>query len=320
MKQQTARFHRPAMLVTAAATLTLLASMEGSAGIQGTGHMSVIAVGRITAFGSIFVDGVEYDIAQAGIQINGQPGQANQLEVGQVVRVQAAASGGAQGSATAVSYTASVVGPVSQVDPAASTFTVLGQTVQVDGTTLFGDGIQPASLAALQVGTNVDVSAFATASGGLQASRIDLPAPSTPLQVEGTVEALDTGAMTFWINNLQVDYSQASVQGQIVNGATATVSAQEYPTAGALHVTRVQAAVGVGGQAGEEGHLEGLVTSISSNGSFYVGSQLIVTGSSTHFVLHGQTLAPNLSLRVHGRFNAAGALAAEMVQASPQSH
>ena len=41
------------------------------------------------------------------------------------------------------------MGPISQVDGTAGAFNVLGQVVKVDGTTLFGDGIQPASLAGL---------------------------------------------------------------------------------------------------------------------------------------------------------------------------
>ena len=298
------------------ATVAVLMSGEGSAGIQGTGRSLAVSFGRITATGGLTVDDVEYNVSQAQVEIDGRAGKANQLQVGQLVRVEGVLTGPASGAANQVTYTSDVVGPISQVDLSAGAFTVLGQTVKVDGTTLFGDGIQPASLAGLRVGTNVEVSAFVTASGELAASRVDLQAAGTALQIKGAVEDLDTGAMTFQINNLRIDYSQASVDGQLANASTATVSADEYPAAGTLHVTRVQVSSGLGGAAGEKGRL-GLITSVSSGGAFYVGDQLVVTDANTHLVLHGHALTPNLPVRVQGSFNAAGGLVAKSVVSSP---
>jgi hypothetical protein len=80
-----------------------------------------------------------------------------------------------------------------------------------------------------------------------------------------------------------------------------------------LHVTRVQVSSGLGGSDGAEGMLEGLVSGVSSKSSFYIGEQLIETDSNTKFVLHGQALAPNLFIRVHGVFAANGALVAKTV-------
>lgn len=319
--QNIARFLRPSLVCTAVAAVVLLTWGDGSsAGIQGTGRLAVRAVGRITAFGSIFVDGIEYSLAQAQIQIDGGNATAGQLRIGQIVNVQGVTTSANAGSASNVTFNGDVVGPVSQVDPAGNAFTVLGQTVKIDDSTLFGDGIQPAGLAALTVGTNVEVSAFTDASGNLLASRVDLQTPGTALQVQGAVEGLNAAAKTFQINDLKIDYSQASVSGTVANATTALVWADEYPTAGTLHVTRVQISDGIGGSAGEQGHLEGLVTSISSASSFYIGTQLVVTNSSTNFVLHGQTLAPNVEVRVHGTFDATGALVAKQVMGQPPGH
>jgi Domain of unknown function (DUF5666) len=310
---------RKILVAAAAATLALLVwGDRSSAGIEGTGRYAMVAHGRITAFGSIFVDGVEYDIAQANIHVNGHSARATQLAVGQIVTVQGFVNGAKAGTAHKVTYTGDVVGPVSQVDVTAGTFTVLGQTVAVNANTLFGEGIQPAGIAALQPGTGVQVSAFAQASGELLASRIDLQTAGAPLQVVGAVQALDTGARTFQLNALTIDYSQAKVKGTLANGSNATVWADEYPTAGTLHVTRVEVSSGVGGVAGAKGDLEGLITSVAANGNLYVGDQLVIIDPLTHLLLNGPSLVPDLAVRVEGTFDSSGALVAKSVSAEVQ--
>jgi hypothetical protein len=314
LNQQITPSRQKMLVVATSAALALLAwGDQSSAGIEGTGRSAVIAHGRITAFGSIFVDGVEYDIAQAKIHVNDHLAQATQLAVGQIVTVQGYLSGATSGMANEVTYTSDVVGPLSQVDVAAGTFTVLGQTVAVNAQTLFGEGIQPAGIAALQPGTDVQVSAFAEASGKLVASRIDLQSAGAPLQVVGAVQALDNGARTFQLNALTIDYSQAKVKGTLANGSNATVWADEYPTAGTLHVTRVEVSSGIGGVAGDKGDIEGLITSVAANGNIYVGDQLVIIDPQTHLLLHGASLAPDLAVHVQGTFDASGALVAKSI-------
>ena len=319
MRTQPSTTSRQRILAAAAsATLVLLVwGDESSAGIEGTGRFSLmVASGPITASGggSISVNGVKYDLGKAKIHVNGHAGQATQLAVGQVVKVKAHVSdSSATGIADAVSDTSDVIGPVSEVNATAGTFTVLGQTVMVNAHTVFGDGIQPAKLSALQAGVDVQVSAFTESSGELLASRIDLQNAGTPLQIVGAVEALDSGAQTFQLNALTIDYSQAKIAGKLADGSTATVWAVEAPSAGTLHVTRIRVTTGLGGLAGTEGDLEGLVTSVASNGNIYVGDQLVIV--SPHVLPQGLTLAPNMSVHVQGTFNGAGALVAKSISA-----
>jgi hypothetical protein len=310
-----ARFLKTAAIGAGAAALVILVGVgSSSAGIEGSGRR-LVAYGRITAFGSIFVDGVEFSISQAKIAVDGRPGSASQLQIGQIVSVQADTTGPAKAKASNVTYIGDVVGPISGVDLAAGTFTVLGQAVKVDGATLYGDGMPSSGLQGLALGTHVEVSAFVNASGELMASRVDLQIAGAPLQVNGAVEDLNTQTKAFHINALTIDYSQATVDGNLANAGTATVWADEYPSAGTLHATRVQVSAGMGGSNGDEGKLEGLVTSVNSNGAFYVGEQLVLTDAKTMFALHGHALAPNLPVKVHGAFDASGALLAKMVSA-----
>lgn len=312
--EQPARLYRWSCLLVASSVLVLLAGADdSSAGIQGTGRF---AMGPITATGSdgsIVVEGTEYGTSQARIKIDGHIGPATQLRVGQIVTVRGTSLGSGRGNATDVAFTGSVVGPIDHIDAAGGTFTVLGQTVIVDASTLFGDGIQPAALGGLHLGTDVEVSAFPTASGQQLASRVDLQTAGAPLQVQGLVQTLNADTQTFHINGLTVDYSQAAVTGPLANGNTVTVVATEYPSAGTLHATKVQASNDSNGVAGLNGQVEGLITSMPSQSDFFIGSQLIVTNSSTHFVLHGNTLGPNLEVKVTGTFDSSGALVADQV-------
>jgi hypothetical protein len=319
--RQLVRSQRLSLVCGLLAALALLGYGAGSsAGIQGSGRLQrVIAFGRITAFGSIFVDGSEYSLDDASISVNGQPGAASQLEVGQIVTVQGVQDVGQRKAAAAsVAFTATVIGPVSQLDRTGHSLTVLGQTVRTDAATVFGAGIQADTFAGLQPGAMVTVSALEDAAGTLHASRVDLLAGTAALQVKGTVAALDAAARTFRLNDLTVDYSGVQVRGELANGSTATVQSNVSPAGSVLYAAGVQVATGVGGVAGEHVRMEGFITSMTSAQAFTVADQPVQTDASTHFVLHGQALAPNLAVTVHGTFTASGALLAHKVEARPQ--
>lgn len=313
------RLHRPLFVLGSITTLVFLGGAGGSsAGIQGSGRSAIVSHGEITAFGSIFVGDVEYTISSASLTIDGKPATESQLQVGQIVTVQGVEdANGSTGTATSVDFTGDVVGPISGLSATGSSLTVLGQTVQVDDTTLFGEGIEPANLTGLQPGEGVEISAFADASGKLHASLIYLQPSGAPLQVKGTVEALDTSAQTFRINNLTVEYSGQQISGTLANGVTATVQALEAPVGNVLFASQVQVFSGIGGSVNESGQTEGLITSVTSDQVFWIGSQLIQTDFSTHFILHGQPIAPNLTVQVKGTFTASGALLASQVKAHP---
>jgi Domain of unknown function (DUF5666) len=315
--------YRPACLLVASSALVLFAGSDfSSAGIQGTGRMALASVGPITSTGdgnTLSVNGITYGLSKAKIKVDGHSAKASQLQVGQIVTVQGALDGPGKADASTVTFNGNVVGPVTHVDATAGTFTVLGQTVVVDADTLFGEGIQPAGIGALRVGTGVEVSAFPNASGQLLASRIDLQSAGSPLQVQGMVQALDRAAQTFQINSLAIDYGQATVAGALANASTATVSATEYPNAGTLHAASVEVSNGIGAAAGVHGLVEGLITSFQSAGSFYVGDQLVVTNRATYFVLHGSTLAPNVAVMVIGTFDSRGALVANQLRVEPRA-
>ena len=167
------------MIVAAAALAVLVAcgggSMSGSNvnPVQGVSQI-VSTSGTITAFGSVFVNGVRYDVSAAKLKKNGRVVAQAALAVGEVALVRGKQNLSAgQGSAESVEVEDNVVGPVGTIT-GTSELTVLGQTVKVTAGTSFGKGITPADLTGLKAGDPVEVSGLADATGAIAESPIAL--------------------------------------------------------------------------------------------------------------------------------------------------
>jgi hypothetical protein len=307
-----------------AAAAMLLAACGGStdvAGIQGSGSPSpAAAVGPITSFGSVFVNGVEYITSGAQILIDDQPGAEAQLHAGEVVTIHGSVNpDGATGTATEVSFTGNAQGPATQIDLTNNALLVLGQTVRVTGSTLFDDGIQPGELSGLQTGTLVEVSGFANAAGEIVASRIDLKSAGSNLQVKGVIQALNTTAHTFRVNALIVDYSAVASAATLADGNTVEVQGASLTSAGGLLATRVEVPPGLGATANQHADIEGIITSFTSAADFALQGQNVTTDANTKFVLHAISLGVNVKVDVQGAFNATGVLLAQKVEVRPES-
>jgi len=295
---------------------------EMTAGIQGSGSpvaAGVTAVGPINAFGSIFLDGVEYSTSGAQIHVDDQPGTEADLRVGQIITLKGTVNpDGLTGTATDVSYSGDLRGPVTQVDVDGGTFVVLGQTVRITDATLFDDSFQAPALTGLPVGVVVEVSGFADSNGNLMASRVDPSSAASGFRVRGTVQGLDTTAHTFTINTLTVDYGGVSPNGTLANDAIVSVQGTSLSAGGALIATRVQVFAGLGAAAADQGRIEGFITAFVSNADFTVNGLRVTTDAATQFDLKGVTLGVNVPVKVRGTFDASGVLAAAKVEVKPQ--
>lgn len=283
-------------------------------GIQGSGR--TVSVGTITGFGSIFVNGVEYSTTNARIRVDGRAATEAELRIGQVVNVQGTVdSGGTTGTATEVTFDADVVGPVMQLDVAAGTLVVLGQTVRVTGNTHFDADIVPSNIEGLATaGLVVEVSGFVNAAGEISATRIEREAPGDEFEVTGAVQALDTTAKTFRINTLTVDYGSATQEGTLADGRVAEVEGTTFTAGGALIATSVEVKSGIGAADDDDVELEGLITRFASSTDFEIAGQRITTNTSTQFDLQGATLGVDVHVEVEGRIDANGVLVAREVE------
>jgi hypothetical protein len=310
-------------MVIGMAAAVLLASCDGTdvAGIQGSGSPTpAAAVGSITGFGSVFVNGVEYSTSNAQISIDRQPGTETQLHAGQLVTIKGTLNDdGVTGTATDVSFDGDVQGPVTQIDLTNNTLVVLGQTVRVTGSTLFDDTLQPADLTSLQIGSLIEVSGLSNGAGEVVASRVDLKSAGSNLQVKGTIGSLNTIAHTFSINALTVDYSTSSTMPTLANGNIVEAQGATLTTSGALVATHVEVLPGLATTANERLDIDGFITTFTSAMSFVLQGQSVVTDANTQLVLHGVTLGPGVEVDVQGTVNASGTLVAKKVETRPQS-
>jgi hypothetical protein len=178
-------------------------------GIGGTGNTSV---GPITALGSIFVNGIEFQTTNAAVTINGVNSDEKELQVGMVVKVEGTVNAdGKTGKADMVIFDHNTAGPINSIDLGKSTLEVMGQTVLVDSQTIIAGlpGNTP-GLADLATNDMVEISGLADADGNIIATRISLKTTGRQPEVNGRVSSLTS--TTFKINALAVDYSKAMLR------------------------------------------------------------------------------------------------------------
>ena len=214
------------------------ASVAGGVGSGGTG----LAEGSISGFGSVIVDGVEYDDSAAVVQVENADGTlaAAATRLGQRVQVRH----DAQGKAQTIRVMPALLGPVTQ-GPVAGVVRVLGQQVRIDADTVLAGYARAADIG---VGDEVQVhGAWVQQPDGqsvvLQATRLEKrqATAATPLLLTGIAHAV-LNATTFRINGADGPLVRADalpaglVAGQeaVVWTARADRNAQPLP---ALRVT-----------------------------------------------------------------------------------
>ena len=314
-----------------ALTVTALITACGGSGTTSLGGPSLtptatgstVAIGTITGFGSVFVNGVRFDVSSAQISVNGQSATQAQLKVGQVVKVRGTANKSTgQGVAQSVEFEHDLEGAITAINTTDSTLVVLGHTVKVDGSTSFDPRITGGALSGLKVGDVIEVSGLPDAAGVIHATRIELENGVTGSEARGKVSLLDTGKKQFNLDKLVVDYSTATLQN-FTSGAPAnddlvkvrgTVNA-----AGVLVATRVERKTpdDVRGN-GTEVELEGLISDFTSATDFKVNGQAVHVSATTVIKVDGNLanvkLALNVKVEVEGTVDAAGVLQATKIE------
>jgi len=281
-------------------------SVADSGGIGGSG---ITSAGSITGFGSIFVNGVEFETDGSSVSVDDAGGVESDLRVGMVVTVRGTLNDdGVTGTADSVTYDGNLEGPISDVptanlDGTEKQFTVLGTPVivSVNGT-VFDDGIafDTADPNAVSQGDMVEVSGFYDENGILRASYIEKESAGfdpddTQVEARGTVTGLDEVNATFTlvtssgggvpVGSIQVNYGTADLSdlpgGTVADGlfveVEGTLPAFDSDT---IEATRIKSE-DLGGDEGEI-ELEGIVTDFTSLGDFKVAG-IPVNASNAEF-------------------------------------
>ena len=277
------------LLVGICLALLGLSLSHAGIGISGSGR----AYGEITAFGSIFVNGIEYSTTTATITINGvvQPvGDQSALKVGMAVLVDGTVNAdGLTGTATTVDFLGDLEGTIDAAPVIIGTrgsFTIYGLAVKTDSKTVYADGL---TLAALRAGDVVEVSGLFDANdGSFAATRIEKQVAFRKAELRGFISNVNTAAKTFVLGpSLVVDYAGARAQdipaGGYANGMFVEVKATTPPANGTILATRASVEGSVLASANMNlGLLQGVAAKVSTN-SFMMGNQLVMTNAQTVF-------------------------------------
>ena len=281
----------------------------------------VSAVGPITGFGSIVVNGVHYNVDKASVVVDGDPATASDLELGQLVTVVGERDAtGSTGTANQVLFQTNVRGPISALNSAASEITVLGQTVIAGSSTIFDLAGVADSFGSLRVGDLVAVSGFVSAHGAIEATRIQSVMAGSDLLAFGAVSNLDAALLRFNLGALVVDYSQAALiegfaLGGPSNGDRVLVRGTSTAPSGALLAREVRRAEDEEAQAGDEAEVEGLITRFASATDFDVGGRPVTTTTATTYEGGGSSaLGLNVKVEVDGSVNASGVIVAARIE------
>jgi hypothetical protein len=316
--QGTQRFTRAIAAHRLATGLFVLAPITAlvlvACGGGGTGDMAggqtaggqAVNEGILTGFGSIFVNGIEYDVSTAKITDDlGNVASADALKLGMHVEVTGTdptttTPGSAEGGAGTVVYSSDIEGPVSAVDTSAGTITILDQTVDANPNTVW-DPALVGGLAGLTVGEVIKVySLYDSGTNQYVASRVESDTAATRYKIRGAVSNLDTTAKTYTIGSLPIDYSGVTnPPAGLADGSIATAELQTTEGANAWMATGVQ--LHNGGVAGNHVtvHVRGMISS-ESNPTFFVLDGWSVDASAANFIDGQSGIVPGAAVQVDG--------------------
>jgi len=304
-------------------------STNSSTGTSG----NTITSGVVTGFGSIFVDGVEFETDSSSFSLDdGDDGPEDEdgLAVGMVVTVTGTVNAdGITGTAEHIEFDDELEGIVNASNVGADgtgTMTVMGQTVVISTTTIFESDVAGISGADLVVAGNViEVSGFSSGDGTVYATRIEVKLAThsgEEIELKGIITNLtDT---TFDLGELTVDFSTAMFDDHIPDstlseGLYVEVKSIAGFVDGDLIASEIELEddgdMGLDGDDGDEIELNGIVTAVNSDTAFEIGGHRIIITKSTEFE-HGNAgdISIGISLEVEGELNAAGELLADEIE------
>ena len=285
-------------------------------GIGGTG---VTSSGTIDGFGSIFVNGVEFETDSASITVDGDNGTEADLGLGMVVLVIGTVNDdGVTGRAEQVVFDDEVEGPISAIatstDGETRTLTVLGNTILIERAGTVVDG---ASFDSLAVDDVIEASGFRDENGQLLATRVEKKSEfvpgSTEVELKGTVENLT--ATQFTLGEYTVDYSTADLSD--VSDSTLSdgmfVEVEGILDGTVITATEVEEEDELGDNFGadDDVSVEGVVTDFVDLSSFRVAG-VAVDASNATLSPGNLALANGTKIEAEGRWDGSRLIAEEI--------
>ncbi len=290
--------------------------------------------GIITGFGSVFVNGVEYETDGTNFIVDGVAGDESLLKLGMVVTLKGTDDTDGTGDAVEIEFEDEVEGLVLTNNILSDgTLNVMGLIVRTNEDTIFESNIPDiVSLDGLVKNNIIEVSGFSAGDGTVWATRIEVKKAyhedNEEIQVKGLIASLtDT---TFMIGDLLVDYSAAELDDDLGNDGLMEGMRVKVESKMGLNESNVLIAseIELKSRNGKREHkyndgddkveLEGLVTALVSEGEIEINGAPVLLDVNTFFV-HGdlQTLNVGFRVKVVGNINSEGSLVAEKLVYKP---
>ena len=187
-------------------------------GIEGTGMIAdaenqLITYGPITQFGSIYVNGIKYEIDDAELEFVNGTG-TSELSIGMMVQVNADWQQQINGvfNAQKVTFDHQVEGPIKTIvhQGEITLLEILGSTIVIASNTIIDKSIS----GAFKVGAVVSVSGITNAKGQLLATYIALRSENysegQQIELESSIDSINERDQILHLNTMDVDVSWAT--------------------------------------------------------------------------------------------------------------
>ena len=256
-------------------------------GIGGTG----ITRGSVTGFGSVFVNGIEFETDGASRTVDDEDDISNGrdddkvLGIGMVVTITGTVNAdGVTGTAESIEYDNDVEGPVAaapveDIDGVTKSFDIFNTTVVVDrNSTVFEktgyDGLAKNDL--------LEVSGYFDADGRLLATRVEyvdeLDLGNSEVEIRGVVSGFD-GVDTFTLGGVSVTFDGTTefedLPGDTVKNGQYVEVEGVLETATSIAASRIELEEEGFGDDVDEISLEGIVTDFNGISDFRVAGQRV---------------------------------------------
>jgi len=284
-------------------------------GIGGTG----ISTGTVTDFGSVWVNGVEFETDQAtirkeGMEYKGQGMDRQQLRIGMVVTVRGDIDAdGMRGTANTIEYSSLLRGYV-DLPPSGTTLRVMGQEVRVDASTRY-QGLDRSS--DLTRGDKVEVSGFYvhdSTGSYVQATYIErITETLSEYKVSGIVDEVENGE--FSIGDLQEIYCEDNCQVAAGDYVEVLIRPSRYELNEYVAISVTSRTAGLGVSEMEKAEMEGIVTGSCTTlpCTFKLGLQEVQVTADTSFEKGGFTdIYAGVRLEVEGSVSNGVLIASEV--------
>jgi sorbitol-specific phosphotransferase system component IIA len=193
-------------LAAVMAAALVLASRGGSGSSSSSTATPVFMAGTVQKDSGVAVNGVRFDASAASISADNAARSPDFLDNGMTVKLRGRLNDdGLTGVADRIKVLLEVRGEITSLG--ADSFTVLGQTILVNGQTLFAD---VSGLAVLKVHDRVEIHGLRDSAGAVMATRIQLLGADAPAidEVRGIVANMT--ATTFDIGGLTIAFDSTT--------------------------------------------------------------------------------------------------------------